>query len=325
MAAIPKKPYKKLAESPTQLVNRIEQRGLTVDANEKNTLYSLLQTVGYYRFTGFCLPFQHKNRPNKGKFLPGITLRRITALYEFDTELRALCGQALEKIEVYVRNVICDYMARRHNPHWYVDPKCILSDFQSLKSTAESNVYFDPATSGPTRAFTLDTNVFLYHYYKTYDDPAIPPAWMHRECASFGYWAKVLKAVSTADGNSIASSFSYPNRKQIDAVVLKNWCHSISIFRNRCAHHARITYRTFPFPPIVPSNPCGASFGTRQDDLRSIFLVIVLLLKHIEPTYDWRARLHRLITHYAGDVQIEIATSIGKAENDWTKDLIWSV
>ncbi|WP_429452200.1 Abi family protein [Paraburkholderia sp. 40] len=57
----------------------------------------------------FCLPFQHKNAPIKGKFVANTKLRAIMALYYFDTDLRALCGQALEKIEIYIRNIICDH------------------------------------------------------------------------------------------------------------------------------------------------------------------------------------------------------------------------
>ncbi|THJ45667.1 Abi family protein [Burkholderia sp. LS-044] len=326
VAANPKKPFGKKAETNPQLVARIENRGLALNADEKSNLFDLLYTVGYYRFTGFCLPFQQRNKPNKGKFLAGTTLRHITALYDFDTELRALCGQALEKIEVYARNVICEHMSRTHHSHWYVDNACFRRNFPDLKVKAERNVFFDAASNQPSRDFHPDSHLFLAHYYTTYDPPAIPPAWMHRECASFGYWAKAYASLSTTDQKAIATRFVFPNRKPIDAVLLEKWFQSVSIFRNRCAHHTRITYRTFPFAPNVPtSNPCNTAFGRRQDDLRTILLVMTLLVKHIAPTSTWRASLHSLVDKSKNDVVIERATGIGDAYGGWENDPLWTI
>ncbi|WP_321871958.1 Abi family protein [Paraburkholderia tropica] len=325
MAANLKKAFTKKPESSQELVARILARGLVVTPEEKAELFGNLQAIGYYRLTGFCLPFQIKSKPNKGKFAAGTQLRSILALYQFDTELRALCGQALEKIEVYSRNVICDHMSRTHNAHWYADAACFRTKFPELKGKAEQNVFFDPARNGPSRDLSQNPHLFLSHYYATYDTPAMPAAWMHRECASFGYWAKAFACLSTADQKSIADRFSYPNRKPIDPVLLEDWFQSVSIFRNRCAHHARITYRAFPFAPNVPTNnPCGKVFGSKQNDLRTILLVITILIKHIAPSAMWRDSL-RLLIEKSGDVLIESATGIGADYGGWDKDPLWTV
>lgn len=324
MAANLKKPFTKKAETSQDLVDRILNRGLVITQDEKSELFGLLQTVGYYRFTGFCLPFQHGKRPNKGKFVTGTKLRAIMALYHFDTELRALCGQALEKIEVYVRNVICDHMSRAYGPHWYIDNTCFRLNFADLKAKAERNVFFNPAAGAPSKDFRAQ-HLFLAHYYNTYDPPPMPAAWMHREYASFGYWAKAYASLSTADQKAIADRFTYPNRKPIDPVLLRNWFQSLSIFRNRCAHHTRITYRIFPFAPNVPTNnPCKSAFGTKQNDLRTILLVATILMKHDVPSSMWRNSL-RLLIDKSGDVVTESATGIGADYGGWEKDPLWEL
>lgn len=325
VAANPKKPFTKQAETAQELVARILNRGLAVTPDEKSDLFGILQTIGYYRFTGFCLPFQNKNPPYKGAFVANTTLRSIIALYNFDTELRALCGQALEKIEVYVRNIICDHMSRSHGPHWYIDNASFRQNFTDLKAKADRNVFFDSANNAPSRDFHKDSHLFLAHYYTTYDPPAMPAAWMHRECASFGYWARAYASLSTADQKAIADRFTYPNRKPIDPVLLEKWFQSVSIFRNRCAHHARITHRTFPFAPNVPTNnPCKSAFGSRQNDLRTILLVMTILTKHIGPSSMWRNAL-RLLIDKSGDVLVEAATRIGADYGGWEKDPLWSI
>lgn len=324
MATSPyKKPFKKPAETAQQLVERILNRGLTVTAHEKNELFGILQGVGYYRFTGYCLPFQEKNRPNKGKFRPNTALNAIVALYQFDTELRALCGQALEKIEIFVRNVICDYMSRAHNPHWHIDPNCFSINFEELRDKAARNVSFDLDKNAPTS--DSRHHQFLAHYYDTYDSPAMPPAWMHRECASFGYWAKAFASFSTADQKEIAKRFSFPNRKPVDAVLLQDWLRSVSIFRNRCAHHTRITHRKFPFAPNAPtSNPTAKAFITDGADLRTILLVIAILVRHVAPTFTWRDSLQALLERTA-NVDIVASTGIGAKSGNWRVDPLWEV
>lgn len=325
MAASPyKKPFKKPAESAQQLVERILTRGLTVTAEEKSELFGILQRVGYYRFTGFCLPFQHKYPPNKGKFLSNTNLSAIMALYQFDTELRAHCGHALEKIEIFIRNVICDHMSRAHeDPHWYINPGCFSDRFDELHAEAAKNVLFDLSTNAPKN--DLRNHQFLEHYYATYDTPAMPAAWMHRECASFGYWSKAYACISTADKKEIAKRFSFPNRKPIDAVLLQDWLRSVSIFRNRCAHHVRITHRRFPFEPNAPTgNAVRKAFVTDGSDLRTLLLVIAILIRHIAPTFPWRDSLHSLLERTT-TVNIEAATGIGAKSGGWRSDPLWDV
>jgi abortive infection bacteriophage resistance protein len=153
----------------------------------------------------------------------------------------------------------------------------------------------------------------------------MPAAWMHRECASFGYWSKTYAVLSSADQKSVATYFSYPDGKRIDPVILADWLRAVSILRNRCAHHTRITYRAFPFAPNVPkNNPCSAVFIGRQDDLRTLLLVLTIVLKRAEPQSMWRNYL-RLLLEKSSGVSIEEATGIGAAVGGWQNDPIWSI
>jgi abortive infection bacteriophage resistance protein len=325
VAANPKKAFAKKAESAQELVARILDRGLVVPPADTSELYGILHTVGYYRFTGFCLPFQQKHKPNKGKFLANTTLRNVMGLYHFDSELRTLCGQALEKIEIYVRNIVCDHMSRTYGPHWYADKTCFQGkNFTELFQTAARNVSFDLQTQQPSLK-SSNPHLFLQHYYTTYNPPAMPPSWMHRECSSFGYWARAYAELSTADQKAIASRFTFPNRKLIDPVLLENWFQSVSIFRNRCAHHTRITHRVFPFAPNAPkNNACQDAFGEMQSDLRTLILVLTIFMKCIAPTSPWRNSL-RLLFDKSGDVSIEDATRVGLKYDGWENDPLWTI
>ena len=58
-----------------------------------------LKNIGYYRLSGYWYKFQDKSQPDES-FLPGTSFEEIIELYRFDTKLRSLVFDAIEKIEI---------------------------------------------------------------------------------------------------------------------------------------------------------------------------------------------------------------------------------
>ena len=52
------KPYTKVPQSNTDLATLLQNRGLVADSTK---LLRILETVGYYRFTGYLHPFRMPN------------------------------------------------------------------------------------------------------------------------------------------------------------------------------------------------------------------------------------------------------------------------
>lgn len=323
-----KRKFEKKAENSKVLVAKMEARGLVLDGDGRPALFEAFKQIGYYRFTGFCLPFQ-KSKPKNSNFVEGTTVQQVLRLYDFDTELRALCGKALEKLEVSVRVAICDHMARAHaDPHWYTDMKHYSNQkaYGSSIVKAAGYVEFDLDTGdcypqdGPGRL-----PKFLEHYYNNYNRPAMPPCWMLSEVASFGFWSILYRGLSQQDKKQVADRWTFPDKQKIQPTLFSDWLWSISIFRNRCAHHARITYRTFPFEPAEPrENKCKALFKRDRSDLSSLLLVIALLLRSSAPRYRWSDDLRALFEKYS-DVDLVAATGLGSVDGDWKNDALWSI
>lgn len=91
------------------LIELLRSRGLEISDEKK--AYWCLDTIGFYRLTGFCLPFQNKNLQfNKHNFKVGTKFEDILSLYNFDSDLREITSNALAALEIALRTSICERM-----------------------------------------------------------------------------------------------------------------------------------------------------------------------------------------------------------------------
>jgi abortive infection bacteriophage resistance protein len=319
--------FKKPALGSEDLLNQLTARGLPLSQDQREEARSALRRIGYYRLTGYMLPFQYCGSGyQKHHFKKGATLDGILSLYEFDRALRNLCLEAIEPVEVAVKVSICDHMSRSHGPHWYLRralmPK---GDHGKLLEELFDAVEFDQTTNSGKKKLS-GNHLFLSSYYRKYTKPASPPGWMVRECSSFRVWAKIYESLDSGDAKQISDNWLYPDGKRIDHTILSNWLHSVSVFRNRCAHHSRLVYRSFQFAPVAPQgNVSSALFGPQTNDLRSILLVLAILLKSAAPNSQWVSKLHSIFDSTPG-VDFLGATGVSRAPAaGWESDAIWTL
>lgn len=312
-----------------KLIELMRERGLIIE--DEALAFRALERIGYYRLTGYFLPFQDTKSPlAPHDFHPGARLEDVLALYSFDTELRCLLNQALEKLEVALRTSICEHMCSQYGAHWYTASK----SFETGKHTgilekAANHLDFDLQNDRPYKQINADKKsrqLFLDHYYDKYDDPKMPAAWMLREIASFGFWAQVYEALQPRDRRQVANLWRHPDGQRIDDELLLSWLWSISILRNRCAHHTRITNRNFPFAPKLPDkNPSKDLFYSKTDDLRTLLVIVFILTRSANPEFDLRGKLLSLFQVFSS-VNIEDATGFSmESKNDWKETSFWTL
>lgn len=79
-----KVPYPKKTTTYAQQVNQLQDRGLII--TNKQQAEATLEQINYYRFSGYCLPFEQDHSSHQ--FQPNTHFTDITNLYTFDRELR---------------------------------------------------------------------------------------------------------------------------------------------------------------------------------------------------------------------------------------------
>jgi len=120
------------AKPHTSLQKQIElltNRGMVI-ADSASALNDLSH-IGYYRLRGYWIPFETTDATgNDHRFLAGTTFEQVLILYTFDRALRLLVNDAIERIEISVRNQWVDVLADAHGPHAYLDSSLFSSHRQ---------------------------------------------------------------------------------------------------------------------------------------------------------------------------------------------------
>jgi abortive infection bacteriophage resistance protein len=315
--------------SQQNLIELMAQRGLPLnDPRELEIARRSLDRIGYFRLSGFMLPFvQGGGGGNRHNFRADASIEKIVSLHDFDASMRLHCLEGLSQIEVGVRASICDHLSRTHGSHWQLFPKPFKAGKHgdNLQALADA-VKFNLDQNRPL-ARRDDGHQFLDRYYAKYTDPAtrMPPGWMIRECASFRTWAFLYEGLEAAEQKQISDAWKFPSGKRIDHTILEDWFHSLSILRNRCAHHGRITHKTFPFAPTAPRDASVAHlFQGQGADLRTLMVVIAALLKCLDPRSMWTRKLYMFL-EWQSTVDIGAAAGFTSwGHGSWRDDPLWT-
>lgn len=267
----PARVYGKPAKSPDQLLEHLVSRSLVIP--DREACLHALRYVGYYRLLIYMRPLQ--TTPNK-MFAPGTTFEDVLSLYNFDRELRLLCMDAIEKIEVALRAAIINTLAVKHGPHFHTDA----SHFTNKSDFAD---FFETARSAKYLAIT--------HYAERYDVPTMAPVWAIAEAITFGDLSRLFSSLTRANRKIVANQFGF------DEVVLVSWFRSLNSLRNMCAHHNRLWNAVLAVNAPMFANRLKSEFSSgRSFHARTV--VIVALLAVVEPTSSWKTQLRELLARY---------------------------
>lgn len=263
---------------PLQL-QLLQQRGLTIADLARAAAH--LQNIGYYRLSGYTLPFQlGGNGDNRHQFTVGANLDEIIDLYIFDRKLRLLLLDALERIEIAIRSALSGAMSLIGGPHWYL----AAAHFEDYFNHAEflERAKQDIGHDDPQRR-----DIFIDHYYNKYSDPEMPPSWMLFEALSFGTISMVVKGLNRPNRTRVGRTLNLPEP------AIKSWPHSLSYLRNLCAHHSRLWNRTFTIKPFIASQ--YAADLTPNDRIYAQLVVTQIFMKMVSRDSAWPQRLAQLL------------------------------
>jgi len=280
--------YEKPPLSIEQQIEKLKQRKLLVA--DQNTAANYLSNISYYRLRAYTFPFQdNKNEQNDHCFIrEDICFDDIINLYWFDSRLRTLVFNALEKIEVAIRTkFVYEYSLETKNSHWFTDKKLFynVDKFDVLQTKIAEDV-------------ERSNEDFVKHYHLKYDLPQLPPAWMTLETLSFG---NLSKLIANLDCKSIAykkisNAFGLPN-----LFILENWIYAFSVIRNYCAHHSRIWNRRFhvevklPYNTIFPFIDRTNINSIHRNKLFAALCCIQYISNIINPKNDFKSNLIKTI------------------------------
>ncbi len=221
--------YTKPPFTYTQQVALLQSRGLLV--NNTNDAIKFLQQVNYYRFSAYCIPFQHP----RDNFSQGTTFEKIVELYYLDEELRNAFLAMLSPVEIFLRTRIVYELSHGWGAFAHYDSANFRDDFKHtdwIKSLKEE--------------ITRGKETFLEHYKEKYKGFPRLPIWMACEIMSMGSLSLLYGGLLPDLQRRICSVL------EIQQFVLMSWMHHITYMRNICAHHNRLWNRELSIKPFIP-------------------------------------------------------------------------
>lgn len=198
----------------------LRKRGIMFDDIEKSK--EILLDVGYYRLGFYSFPFE-KSFPSKEKrnheFKDGTSFKSIYDLYVFDTKLRRLLLNVLDRIEINLRSSIT-YIVSNHyknSPTWFVD--------KNIMSTSFVRGFYDSVYRN------LLENPIIKRHHEKYINDRFAPAWKTLEFLTLGNLTALYQAIKDSDVKKLVA-----NKYGCSIKVFVNYLETIRVIRNKCAH-----------------------------------------------------------------------------------------
>jgi len=299
-----KKPFEKPPLSILDQIDHLKEKGLLIPDPDRAIHY--LTHISYYRLSGYWHPFQIDNGDGTHRFQEGLTFDVVLHHYVFDRALRLLVMDAMERVEISLRNQWSCALSMTHGAHAYLNPELFCSHGDHAESLAAL-----------AKEVKKSQEMFIKHYLKTYDPPDLPPVWAVCKIMSLGQlsrWYKLLK--EPALRQRIANTY------YLDEKNLVSLFHHLTTVRNCCAHHSRLWNRRFTvimqLPKRKPENLTPNFNPASERHLYNTLVMLAYMMDIMNPGHHWKERLGGLLTSYP-DVQVQ-AMGFPK---DWQDRPIW--
>lgn len=203
-----------------QIARLKDFHGLEIEDDATAKLY--LARRNYYRLNYYFKKFLGDD----DKFGGRISFNDIVKIEETDSKLRHMFFQYIEYIELKLRTQFGYWTAEAFQADAFFTPGC----FNGKSSTILNCILHINHT------FRKDSAI--RHHAEKYS--GVLPTWVIVEFMTFGALSQLLNQLKGTIQNKILSNFRSVNNFQISKSDFKSWIHTVSVFRNTCAHHGAL-------------------------------------------------------------------------------------
>lgn len=209
-------------------LNILKSRGMVIQNDDACLLR--LQEIGYYRLSGYTLPFK-----TDAGFKPGTTFDQIVQLYQLDSNLRSIFFSCIEEIEIYLRSCLSYYHAHKYGPLGY-------EDAANFSRRHDQEVFKNKYMAEINNNSSV---LFVQHHLSKYN--GCFPLWVLMELFTFGMISYFYSDMHLSDRKDIAHDLydTIPDK-------LSSWLRCCTDLRNICSHYGRLYFRTFSAAPSLP-------------------------------------------------------------------------
>ena len=302
-------------------VEKLKKRGLKIEDVEFARQF--LAYSNYYRFTGYCLRFQHKDESGERVFNDGVSFSDIIDIYEIDKGLRDCISGALGAIEISFRSAVAYHFAEEHGPFGHTIKENFVRPFIMRQTDAngrEQPSPYDEWHEGLVSETRRSNELFVKHFEEKYLQFPDLPIWTALEICSFGTLSKMFKNMLRFDMRPIAARYS------LQPSTLDSCMHSFVYVRNICAHHSRLWDKEFAISPQLPPGRKWDVVRNANKKLYAVAMLVNWMLAHDSfgkaMHSNWKKRFETVVDSLF-DRFPELTHHTG-IPADWKNQEIWS-
>ncbi|MDO6993970.1 Abi family protein [Brachyspira innocens] len=222
-------------------LQKLKDRGCIINDDKK--CISILESVNYYHFSAYFLPFKQSN----GSYINGTSFEKVFNIYEFDRKLHTILFNALEEIYIFIRAKISYYHVHKYGALGYLDETNFYNKNDDLKYINKKIEYHKKFIENFKREVNNNKVLFVKHYIDKYNSNF--PIWAATKIFTFGMLSIFFANLKLEDQKILAKDMY-----NITAYKLESWLHCCTDLRNICAHYGRLYYRIFPSIPKQMNN-----------------------------------------------------------------------
>ena len=295
-----------------------------------------LRRIGYYRLSGYSYSFRkmNKNYPFKNKeaqkttkqrrrvdqFVPNTRLSEVVDIYVFDKQLKILCCDAIERIEVAIRVDVAYELGQldpiAHTLKEHLDE--VVAD--KIPKHKKVTNYADWLENYERLKQRSANSEFVMHNIKDYGEL---PIWAATEIFDFGTLSKLFEMLKLKQRNAIARKYGLPDGKH-----LKQWLRSLCYIRNSSAHHERLWNMKIKTTSSVPVHKgCRHMTDIAKTDQYRLFrylCIMQFLLETICPNSQWGTRMQEHLKGFPTPRNREVTLSALGVVRRWEKWPLWN-
>lgn len=299
----------------------LTERGMVV--SDKETAKSFLGKVNYYRLSGYWFRFQNKwlktevvldnfsddeKEAAGNRFVKKVSFQNIIDIYRFDGKLRSLCIDALEKIEINVGTILCNYMCEKYDDGYWYEKKNLF--FPLPVKNGQRNVKWTWEILMESLKKVISNNKMtpcIKSFESKYSN-TFPPYWILSQLVTFGLLSKIYETLPPADKKDIALKLGSNSN------TLSKMLHALAYTRNLCAHYARlwdnqnsVTVPDIKFNRIEKNRKFNCCFHKAGNNRKffPVFYAITFFLHELQPNSTWAVLVRNKIIEFSEKTKID--------------------
>ncbi len=250
-----------------------------------------LAQIGYYRLSGYWFPCRQIARDGQGnpqiviqphmlerlnQFEAGTDFESIIRLYLFDKKLRLLLLDAIERIEIFFKNLIAHDLGRLH-AEAHTQDSFIHTKF------IKNGIWSKWQKRAEDQLGRHESDSYMWHRRKG----LAMPIWVATESWDFGQMSKYFSLLKGTHQNRLARQLDINNSRDLIA-----WLREINTLRNQCAHHARVwNLRKNQAMPLLGRAMTSFEGFERSQRLLVFIDGISYLLSRISHNSEWSIQM----------------------------------